>query len=144
MSRVSTNVTNAANNATPKKKVHDLNDLQADDFLQLMITELQQQDPLNPMDNKDMVQQINSIRELSATTNLTTTLNSVLVGQNLSTAGALIGKNVKALNDKAEDVTGKVERVSVTVDPKDDSKREIRVHIGTNSVKLTNIREVLP
>jgi len=35
-------------------------------FLKLMITELQQQDPLNPMDNKDMLNQIAQIRAVGA------------------------------------------------------------------------------
>ena len=35
-----------------------INDIDMNTFLKLMITELQQQDPLNPMDNKDMLNQI--------------------------------------------------------------------------------------
>ena len=49
-------------------------------FLKLMITELQQQDPLNPMDNKDMLNQIAQIRAVGASDQLTKTLNSVLLG----------------------------------------------------------------
>jgi flagellar basal-body rod modification protein FlgD len=124
-------------------RAQSMEDLNANDFLKLMITELQQQDPLNPMDNNELVQQINSIRELSATTTLTDTLGSVLVGQNIATASGMIGKSVKALSDDGSEVSGKVERVSVTVDPANEAKREVRVHIGTKEVKISNIREII-
>ena len=38
-------------------------DIDIDEFLALMIAELQNQDPLDPMDNSEMVQQIGQIRE---------------------------------------------------------------------------------
>ena len=37
-------------------------DIDIDEFLALMIAELQNQDPLDPMDNSEMVQQIGQIR----------------------------------------------------------------------------------
>lgn len=126
-----------------KRRPTSMEDLNANDFLQLMIAELQQQDPLNPMDNNQMVQQINSIRELSATTSLTDTLSSVLIGQNIATASGMIGKNVNAMTDDGSSVAGKVERVTVTVDPKDENKREVRVHVGGQEVKISNIREIV-
>lgn len=137
---------NAATELFPSpavRKVQNMDDLNANDFLALMITQLQQQDPLNPMDNSELVQQINSIRELSATTKLTGTLDSVLAGQNIATASGLIGKKVNALDDSGNAVTGNVDRVTVTVDKNDESKREVRVHIGSREVKLSNVREIL-
>jgi flagellar basal-body rod modification protein FlgD len=137
---------NATNSLIPTQKVRDvqnMDDLNSNDFLQLMITQLQQQDPLNPMDNNQLVQQISSIRELSATTKLTSTLDSVLTGQNIATASGLIGKTVDALDDTGNEVSGKVDRVSVTVDPSDDSKRDVRVHIGDQEIQLKNVRDII-
>jgi flagellar basal-body rod modification protein FlgD len=125
------------------RRIQDMDDLNSSDFLQLMITELQNQDPLNPMDNTDLVQQINSIRELSATTALTSTLSSVLVGQNIATASGMIGKKVNALDDSGTTVEGRVDRVTVTVDSKDENKRDVRVHVGGKQIKLSNIREIV-
>jgi len=118
-----------------------LGDVDLDQFLKLMITELQNQDPLNPVDNSQFLQQITQIREITATDHLTTTLDSVLQGTNLTTASGLIGKSVKALTDDASDVSGVVDRVSVAEDEKT-KIRSIRVHIGENAIKLENIREV--
>jgi len=91
-----------------------LNELDISDFLNLMIAELQNQDPLNPLDNADLIAQIGQIREVGATEQLTETLNSVLLGQNISSATNLIGADVTALNDKGQRVTGNVRVVSIT------------------------------
>lgn len=137
---------NAATQLPPTpaiRNVQSMDDLNSSDFLQLMITQLQQQDPLNPMDNNELVQQISSIRELSATTKLTSTLDSVLSGQNISTASGLIGKTIKALDDSGNEISGKVDRVTVATDQNDAATREVRVHIGDSEVQLKNVREIL-
>jgi flagellar basal-body rod modification protein FlgD len=127
-----------------KEKPHDLKDLDIDQFLQLMITELTNQDPLNPMDNTQLVQQIGEIRQISATTQLSETLLSVQAGQSLTTASSLIGKNVTALTDDQQNVSGKVDKVTVDVDAKNPDKRTYNVHIGDKTIPLKNVREVQP
>jgi flagellar basal-body rod modification protein FlgD len=89
------------------------NDLQMEDFLKLMIAELQNQDPLNPMDNSELVGQISQMREITATDKMTETLDSVLLGQNISSATNLIGAEIDAISDDNQRVTGLVDRVSV-------------------------------
>lgn len=120
-----------------------LNEVDVDQFLGLLIAELQNQDPLNPMDNSELVQQISQIREISATNQLTDTLTSVLLGQNTATASSLIGKRVTGLTDDAQNIEGVVTRASVTVDDSADGNRAIRVHIGDQSLSLNNIREIV-
>ena len=89
-----------------------------------------------------MVEQIGQIREISATDQLSDTLNAVLLGQNVSTASSLIGQEISALTDDLENITGVVDRVSVTVN-EDDNSRTLRVHVGENAVRLNNIREIV-
>jgi flagellar basal-body rod modification protein FlgD len=113
-----------------------LRDLDMDQFLKLMITELQNQDPLNPLENAEILQQISQIREIGATGRLTETLESVLLGQNLTSATSMIGKTVKALSDDAKEVSGLVDRVTVT-------EGEPRLHIGDKAIRLKNVKEVL-
>ena len=129
---------------TGKDQPHDLKDLDINQFLQLMITELTNQDPLNPMDNTQLVQQIGEIRQISATTQLSDTLSAVQSGQSLTTASSLIGKRVTALTDDQQNVTGVVDKVTVEVDPKNADKRTYNVHIGDKSLPLKNVREVQP
>jgi flagellar basal-body rod modification protein FlgD len=121
----------------------DLRNFDMSHFLDLMIAELQNQDPLNPMDNSEMLRQISQIREISATNQLTETLQSVLHGQRLTTAGALIGKEIDALGDDQRNIRGVVDRVSIQRDPNDEAKQTLRVHVGGTSVSLENIREIV-
>ncbi|MGE0606129.1 MAG: flagellar hook assembly protein FlgD [Pirellulales bacterium] len=114
-----------------------LRNLDMGQFLNLMIAELQNQDPLNPMDNHQILQQIGEIRNIGATEQLSSTLSSVLLGQNVSTASSLIGKNVAALADDGDEISGKVERVSIT-------DGQATLHVGDATVKLTNVREIQP
>src|SRR5438128_10548299 len=106
------------NNSTSKDSTSSstgnaINDIDMNTFLKLMITELQQQDPLNPMDNKDMLNQIAQIRAVGASDQLTKTLNSVLLGQNITSATNLIGADVSALTDDGTAITGVVNRVAI-------------------------------
>lgn len=70
-----------------------------DDFLKLLVTQLQNQDPLNPTDNTQFVSQLAQFSSLEGITNLNTTLEgttSKLTSiENYSTAG-LIGRYVNA------------------------------------------------
>jgi flagellar basal-body rod modification protein FlgD len=126
-----------------KAGANDLRTVDVDQFLALLITELQHQDPLNPMDNSEMVQQINQIREISATNQLSDTLGAVLLGQNVATASGLIGKRVHALTDEAKNVEGVVDRVSIEKDENDEEQRTIRIHIGEDRIDVKNIREIV-
>ncbi len=120
-----------------------LRDVDIDQFLQLMITELQNQDPLNPLDNSELLAQISQIREISSTDQLSETLSAVTTGQNLSTASSLIGKRVQALTDDAQEINGVVDRVTVGGSTDDNGQRELRIHVGQHQVKLDNVREIV-
>jgi len=106
--------TTSTSSDKPSFKTTDaINDIDLSTFLKLMITELQQQDPLNPLDNKDMLAQISQIRAVGATDKLTKTLDSVLLGQNIASATGLIGADVSALSDDGQSVSGVVNRISI-------------------------------
>jgi flagellar basal-body rod modification protein FlgD len=120
-----------------------INDVNLDDFLKLMIAEMQNQDPLSPMENSEMLQQLGQMRSIGATDKLTSTLDAVLLGQNLTTASSLIGKEVNALSDDGVNIRGQVDRVTVAAGG-EGQPATVRIHIGDESVSLHNIREILP
>ena len=51
--------------------------LNTEDFLKIMITELTNQDPFEPMKNQDLLAQIASIQQLESSQNMTNTFTSV-------------------------------------------------------------------
>jgi flagellar basal-body rod modification protein FlgD len=68
--------------------------MSSDDFYKLLIAELRYQDPMQPMDNSKMVEQVAGIRNIEASTSMTNALSSVTRQQNFGTASSLIGKKV--------------------------------------------------
>ncbi len=104
------------NNSTADQPFGDanaLNDLDTSDFLDLMIAELQNQDPLNPLENDELIAQIGQIREIGATDNLSATLDAMVLGQNVASATNLIGAEVSGISEENNRVTGQVTRVSI-------------------------------
>jgi flagellar basal-body rod modification protein FlgD len=135
-------INNAANssatgNATSDVTRDRMQDLGVEQFLKLLIAELQNQDPLNPMDNAQMIQQVSEIRSIVASDKLTDTLSGVQLGQAIASASSMLGKTVNGISDASQDTEGVVERVTV-VDgvPK--------LHVGGQQIDLKNIREILP
>lgn len=124
-------------------KGNDLSEVDLDQFLGLLITELQNQDPLNPMDNAQMLTQLSQIREIGSTNQLTETLSNFAVGQELSMASSMIGKSITALDNNANDVIGVVDRVSVQTDNENPDNRKVSVHVGGSTVDIKNIREIV-
>ncbi len=103
MSTTVTNVTNplasiAAQAAPASAGALATGDAQ-DRFLKLLVTQLKNQDPLNPMDNAQITTQMAQISTVSGIDKLNTTLQSMAVsfgtGQSLQ-ATAMIGHNVLA------------------------------------------------
>ncbi len=111
--------------------------LNIDDFMKLLISELQNQDPLDPVKNKDLVEQIGQIRAIQANQYLTTTLTGVMLGQNLNTAAAMLGRKISGLDDSGKEVQGKVTGVVF-------QNGAAKLHVGDQVVSLSNVQKILP
>lgn len=124
------------------QQVDKFTTLQTQDYIKLMVSELQNQDPLNPMDNSQMLQQVSQISAIQSNNNLTSTLNSVLLGQNLASMGSMIGKGVIGLTDDGTSVQGIVDSASLV-----NGKPYLNVPNADgstlNQVSLSNIKQVL-
>jgi flagellar basal-body rod modification protein FlgD len=112
-----------------------LQGLSSDDFLKLMITQLQNQDPLNPTDDNQLLQQVDQIRSIASSEKLSQTLTDVQLGQNLTNATTLIGKTIQGNSDDNQPVNGVVNSVSIVGGvPK--------IHVGGQTVSLSNVAQV--
>jgi len=138
ISSATNSATSNSANATPQRNITDsLGGLKLDDFFDLMIKELQNQDPLNPQDSDKILQQFSQLRQIGATDKLNETLDSVLLGQQLSNASALIDKSIVGLSDDGTNIEGVVDRVTL-------EDGLAKLHIGDQTVSITNIREIHP
>jgi flagellar basal-body rod modification protein FlgD len=85
-------------NSTKKK---DNNALGKDDFLKILITQLKNQDPMQPLQDKEFIAQMAQFTSVEQLTNMSSEMK--LLRQSLGFASGLIGKEVSWL---ATDSTG--------------------------------------
>ncbi len=65
--------------------------LDYNDFLQLMVAQLQNQDPLNPTDSSEFMSQIAEFSNVEQGINANSKLDQLLVNSNISQASTMIG-----------------------------------------------------
>ncbi|MGI6454267.1 MAG: flagellar hook assembly protein FlgD [bacterium] len=79
------------------------NDVSRDDFLRLLVAQLQHQDPLNPVENQEFVAELATFSSLEQQTAQTQLLQQLIDSQNsgyVSQAISLIGKDVSVATDR--------------------------------------------
>ena len=109
-----TSVKNTSSTSTPGAQV--TNNAQAnlgkDDFLKLFVTQLQHQDPMNPMTDQDFMGQMASFSTLEQVSNLAASSTKLASGAALDQAVGLIGRSVTYTDTAGASRTGVVERVA--------------------------------
>jgi flagellar basal-body rod modification protein FlgD len=84
------------------------------DFLKLLMAQLQNQDPLKPVDDTAMIAQMAQLSALEATQALSTTMQTANNQASVAQAGALIGKYVLANQADGTSSSGAVTGVNFT------------------------------
>ncbi|MFI5377759.1 MAG: flagellar hook capping FlgD N-terminal domain-containing protein [Tepidisphaerales bacterium] len=112
------------------------NSMSTQDFMNLMLTQLQNQDPMNPTSNSDLMAQMSQIGQLQANSQLQTLLTGMTTQNQLSTAGSLLGKMVQGLDANSNQVQGLVTSIQVT-------NNQVLLNLDSGSTlaldKVTNI-----
>jgi flagellar basal-body rod modification protein FlgD len=129
-SSASNSASNSVSNADPFAA------LDMSDFLKLMITEMQNQDPTAPEDTSEIMQQIGQMQSIQSTTELNTTLNALNLTQSLTSASQLINQNIAGIDDNGNNVNGTVSSVVV-------NNGAAALVVGNSTVQLSNIQQVL-
>jgi len=106
------NYTSAANTAS-RTASNPRSSLKADDFIALMVQQLQSQDPLEPASNEQLLSQLSQIGQLQSSQDLQASLKSLVLQNNLGAAGNMMGKVVKGLDEAGAVSSGTVTSVRV-------------------------------
>lgn len=84
------------------------------DFLNMLLTQITNQDPLEPMNNTEMVTQLAQFEMVEKMNNLDDKIGSMFVYQNMMNSVNFMGKEVSVLNSETgETVTGTVEGIQM-------------------------------
>ena len=107
------------------------------DYMKLLITQLQNQNPLEPLDNNEMASQLAQFSQLQQLESMNTSFAKVLATTELTYANSLIGKEVSFMLETdtgATDIkSGIVEQVYNNVDG------EIFLRVGEYMFGLENV-----
>jgi flagellar basal-body rod modification protein FlgD len=106
--------TSAASVSTASASADKTKQLGKQDFLKLLMAQLQNQDPTKPMDDSQMIAQMAQFSALEATQQLQQTIQQSNNVQTIFQAGALIGKYVQANESDGTSTTGAVTGVDFT------------------------------
>src|SRR5438270_13997015 len=85
-------------------------------FLQLLIAEMKNQDPTNPMDTSQYMSQFAQLSSVEQAMQTNTKLDALLSSQSLSQADGQIGKTVSFTDSTGATFSGKVASVSINTD----------------------------
>lgn len=103
------------------------------DYLHLLVTQLQNQDPMNPMDNSQMSSQLAQMSQLQEMENLNSSFSQVLQATQVNQASSLIGKQVSFIPD------GQTEAVSGVVSGVAFNNGAVSLQVGPFAVSPNNL-----
>lgn len=113
------------------------NQLGKDQFLKLLIAQLQHQDPLNPVNESDFTAQLAQLSQVDSMQQLNANFKELLLVQGLGQGANLIGKSVQFTPDGSTTVqTGVVGAVTV-------SNGLVQLQVGSNTVPLSQVRGIV-
>jgi flagellar basal-body rod modification protein FlgD len=101
----------SSTNSTTKNNPYDLKPA---DFINMMVTQLQNQDPTQPVKNEELLAQMSQISQLQSSTTLTSTLQGLTLQNSIGSASSLIGKNVSGLDANNDPISGLVTSIKVS------------------------------
>ncbi|KKO51306.1 flagellar hook capping FlgD N-terminal domain-containing protein [Paenibacillus sp. DMB20] len=120
-------------------KTEEKTTLGKDQFLSILIKQLQYQDPLQPMEDKEFIAQMAQFTSLEQLMNISSQLTEMR--QSLGAASSLIGKKVSWI-ETAKDKTGTISTKSGVVDSILIRDGKHFAKIGKDEIALDNIIQI--
>ncbi len=114
------------------------NDLDQDAFLRLLVLELQHQDPLEPVDNGDMLAQLaqfSSLEQMEQLNDSFELFTGNLNQLNFISAGSLLGRSIAGLDAQGNEVSGVVEGIFMEGDM-------VYLRVGEDIVPMAYVQTV--
>ena len=110
-----------------------------DAFLGLLVTQLANQDPLNPMSNEDFISQMAQLQSLEQLMSISKSFENMGRSQEIGSASALIGLEVTAMDDSETSTTGTITGVVESVSIVDGKARLV---IDGKKIPMELVQEV--
>jgi len=109
--------------------------LTANDFMTMLITELQNQDPTQPISNTELLQQLSQMQALQSNVELNTTLKQFASNQQMTSGAAFLGKIVTGNDSSQNPVTGIADSVFM-------QNGTLMIGVGASAIAINNLTGV--
>ena len=123
----------AANNSPAANTAS--NELDSGQFMQVLLAQLTHQNPLEPMDNAEMMSQVSQLNSLQELRGINSSMQNVSTMSQTAYLASLVGKVVKANRADGKVIEGVVEGVVTEVD-------NPQIRIGDEVIDLLDVVEV--
>jgi flagellar basal-body rod modification protein FlgD len=111
--------------------------LNSDQYMQLMVEGMKNQDPLDPTKGQDFLGQLTQLTTLQALQELNASFGEILRLQQLTEGSDLIGKTVRFTQQgSTQEQTGRVASVSV-------EQGKVQLEIGSSRISLDQVTGVV-
>jgi flagellar basal-body rod modification protein FlgD len=109
--------------------------LTSQDFLKMLITELKNQDPTQPVSNSELLQQLSQMQALQSNVELNSTLTNFSNNQQISAGASFLGKVVSGTDSNNNPVSGVADSVFL-------QNGTLMIGIGSNALSVANVTGV--
>jgi flagellar basal-body rod modification protein FlgD len=104
-------------------------------FMSLLLAQMKNQNPMEPMDDSAMISQMAQLNSLDELKKISESLSTMSSTNQFLSAATLIDKNISYVNADSKEVDGKVTGISM-------DGSDVYLKVGTESVLLSKLRSV--
>lgn len=109
--------------------------LTSQDFMKMLLAELKNQDPTQPVSNSDLLQQLSQMQSLQSNVELNSTLSSFASNQQITSGASFLGKLVTGTDANKKPVSGIADSVS-------SQNGTVTIGVGSSSIPIANLTGV--
>lgn len=104
--------------------------LDYDSFLQLLIAQMKNQDPTDPMDASEQIAQLATFSQVEQSIQMNSNLETLITGNALTNASSYIGKTITSADEKTSGVVASVRVYSDTMIATTTDGKEVPIVVG--------------
>ena len=115
------------------------------DFLRLLTEQLRHQDPLNPMEDKDMMAQLAQFSALEETQAMRTSLDKLAAGDQMAQGASFLGKSVTGTTPPTFDAYGSAvagQAITGVVTGASFRDGQVYLKVGTTEMPMTYVTSI--
>jgi flagellar basal-body rod modification protein FlgD len=125
-----TSTTTTTSSSSTAGKAAEKASIDYDSFLKLLIAQMKNQDPTDPMDASEQIAQLATFSQVEQSIQMNSNLETLITGNALTNASSYIGKTITSADEKTSGVVASVRVYSDTMIATTTDGKEIPIVVG--------------